>query len=119
MAGPTIIERREWANPEVADDVWRGLLQGGAYGANIAIVFTSISEVGEGPRLHKHPYVETFVIRTGRARFTVGNQTLDVEAGQIVVCPPDTPHKFENLGPGLLEQIDIHEAGAFETTWLE
>jgi hypothetical protein len=29
------------------------------------------------------------------------------------------PHKFENLGPGTLECIDIHENGAFITEWLE
>jgi mannose-6-phosphate isomerase-like protein (cupin superfamily) len=52
-------------------------------------------------------------------RFTVGAETVDAVAGQILVCPANVPHKFENLGPGLLEQIDIHEAGAFETVWLE
>jgi mannose-6-phosphate isomerase-like protein (cupin superfamily) len=119
MTEARIVERHEWANPTVASNVWRGLFQGESYGANIAIVFTSTQDIGEGPRLHKHPYVETFIIRTGRARFTVGEQVTDVSEGQIVVCPANVPHKFENLGPGLLEQIDIHEAGAFETVWLE
>lgn len=119
MTEPRIVERSEWANPTVAANVWRGLFHGQNYGANIAIVFTSTSDIGEGPRLHKHPYVETFIIRTGRARFTIGDSSIDVSEGQIVVCPADTPHKFANLGPGLLEQIDIHEAGTFETVWLE
>ncbi len=119
MTEPRIVERRQWANPTVGPDVWRGLFQGQAFGANIAIVFTSTPDIGEGPRLHKHPYVETFIIRTGRARFTIGEQVVDVSEGQIVVCPANTPHKFANLGPGLLEQIDIHEAGTFETEWLE
>ena len=46
-------------------------------------------------------------------------EVIDASAGQIIVCPANVPHKFENLGPGLLEQIDIHEAGRFETEWLE
>ncbi|WP_442874189.1 cupin domain-containing protein [Devosia sp. SL43] len=58
-------------------------------------------------------------MRNGRARFTVGDETVEAVAGQIVVCPANVPHKFENLGPELLEQIDIHEARAFETEWLE
>ena len=35
------------------------------------------------------------------------------------LAPAGMPHKFENLGPGLLEQIDIHEAAQFKTVWLE
>ena len=38
---------------------------------------------------------------------------------QILIVPPDTPHKFTNLGPGALESTDIHENGAFITKWLE
>ena len=83
------------------------------------LIFVRTGVIGDGPRLHRHPYPETFIVRNGRVRFTVGNQAIEAVAGQIVVCPANVPHKFENLGPGLLEQIDIHEAGKFETEWLE
>jgi mannose-6-phosphate isomerase-like protein (cupin superfamily) len=33
---------------------------------------------GSGPRLHRHPYAEVFVIQEGRARFTVGGEKLEV-----------------------------------------
>ena len=39
--------------------------------------------------------------------------------GQILVVPAGTPHKFENLGPGPLETVDIHGNGKFITEWLE
>ena len=37
--------------------------------------------MGEGPTLHVHPYDEVFTIQKGRARFTVGDQVIDAEAG--------------------------------------
>ncbi|HEX2348102.1 MAG TPA: cupin domain-containing protein [Ktedonobacterales bacterium] len=53
------------------------------------------------------------------ARYTVGEATLEAEAGQIIVVPPNTPHKFANLGPGRLRQVDIHVSERFITEWLE
>jgi mannose-6-phosphate isomerase-like protein (cupin superfamily) len=46
---------------------------------------------GSGPRLHRHPYAEVFVVQDGHASFTVGDETLAITGGQIVVVPPGTP----------------------------
>jgi mannose-6-phosphate isomerase-like protein (cupin superfamily) len=75
--------------------------------------------IGGGPRLHRHPYPETFIIRSGMGMFTVGGESIQGTAGQIVVVPAHTPHKFTNAGPYPLETIDIHESGRFITEWLE
>ncbi|HEU5349901.1 MAG TPA: cupin domain-containing protein [Ktedonobacterales bacterium] len=74
---------------------------------------------GHGPRLHKHPYEEIFILLEGRGRYTVGTETLEATAGQIIVVPPNTPHKFINSGEGQLRQIDIHASKQFITEWLE
>ena len=55
----------------------------------------------------------------GRPRFTAGTETLDAQPGQIIVVPPETPHKFVNIGEGPLRQIDIHASPRFVTEWLE
>jgi mannose-6-phosphate isomerase-like protein (cupin superfamily) len=47
----------------------------------------------------------------GEATFTVGDDTIEVGAGQIVVAPAGMPHKFVNSGPGPLRQVDIHPSG--------
>ena len=64
--------------------------------------------LGEGPDLHRHPYEETFVVRTGRARFTAGDQTIEAEAGQIVVVPPNTWHGFKGASEENLQMVCIH-----------
>ncbi len=66
--------------------------------ANISIILESTTKAGVGPRLHKHPYAETFIIRRGWATFTVGSEQFGGHAGQILVVPADTPHKF-STGP--------------------
>lgn len=111
-----IIDREEWLdNP----DRFHGEWQGGAHGAGICVIANRLEQTGGGPRLHSHPYAETFVIRSGVGLFTIGDRQIEATAGQILVVPPDTPHKFENAGPGPLETIDIHESGKFITDWLE
>jgi mannose-6-phosphate isomerase-like protein (cupin superfamily) len=115
MAGQ-VIERDVWAQ---AADRWRGELEGAAHGAGISLIFVSTDEVGDGPRLHSHPYAETFIIRAGRGLYTIGEAVIEAQAGQILVVPAGVPHKFVNLGPGRLEATDVHESGRFITDWLE
>jgi len=111
-----VINRDAWAD---RPDLWHGEWEGRAAGAGISVIFFSSDTVGAGPRLHTHPYPETFIVRQGRARFTVGGETVDAEPGQILVVPAGTPHRFENLGPGRLETTDIHASDIFITAWLE
>ena len=72
------------------------------------------SPPGGGPVLHTHPYEEIFVTLEGEATFTVGDDTLEVGAGQIVVAPAGVPHKFVNSGTGPLRQVDIHPNGRIQ-----
>jgi mannose-6-phosphate isomerase-like protein (cupin superfamily) len=74
---------------------------------------------GGAIRLHQHPYPEIFIIQEGQATFTVGSATLEARAGQIVMVPAHTPHKFRNLSDRPLKQIDIHLSQRFITDWLE
>ncbi|MER9330682.1 cupin domain-containing protein [Mesorhizobium sp. M0488] len=111
-----VIDREEWA---VRPDRWKGELQCARYGSNSCLIFNYLPETGGGPRLHSHPYAEIFIVRQGTCLFTVGDEEIEASAGQIVIVPPHTPHKFTNLGPGPLETTDIHENGTFITEWLE
>ena len=72
-----------------------------------------------GPKLHKHPYEEIFVLHEGTATFTAGDETIEARAGQVVVVPAGVPHKFVNSGAGPLRQTDIHPSRRFITEWLE
>lgn len=98
---------------------FHGEWEGATRGAGICVIANRIDRPGGGPRLHRHPYAETFVVRAGRACFTVDGAEIEASAGDIVVAPANAAHRFTNLGPGPLETIDIHENGSFVTEWLE
>jgi len=73
---------------------------------------------GEGPRLHRHPYVEILIVLEGTSTFDDGQSKRIVEAGEMAVVEAGQAHAFTNSGLGRLRQIDIHLAPAFATEWL-
>lgn len=110
-----VFEQADWANEP---GIWSGVWQGSAYGTPITIIFHNSVGAGHGPDPHTHPYPETFIIRAGRARFTIGEAQFHAEAGQILVCTAGVAHGYKNLGPGQLEAVNIHANGTNLTTWL-
>lgn len=75
-------------------------------------------EPASGRACTSHPYAETFVIRRGSATFTIGEDTVEGRAGQVLVVPADTPHRF-TTGPQGYEAVHVHANPEFVTTWLE
>jgi mannose-6-phosphate isomerase-like protein (cupin superfamily) len=94
-------------------------LEGYLYGDAPVCIILFDGPPGSGPKLHRHPYAEVFLVQEGNATFTVGDDTMDVTGGQIVVAAAGIPHKFVNSGAGPLRQIDIHANDRFVTEWLE
>ena len=76
------------------------------------------SAPGAGPRLHRHPYPEVFVIESGQATIQLGEDEIVAVGGQIAVAPADVPHGFTNTGTGELRLTAIHGAAEFDTEWL-
>ena len=93
--------------------------EGGKYGPCSVSFFLVHNQPGQGPRLHHHPYDETFLILDGRVQVTVGEETIDGGPGDIVIGPAETPHRFTNQGPGPARLVCIHAAPAMKTQWLD
>jgi quercetin dioxygenase-like cupin family protein len=82
-------------------------------------VFLVDASPGEGPRLHRHPYEEVFVVHEGHGTFTVDGAQAEAGPGDIVVAPAETAHGFVNSGTERLRLTAIHHAPRFMTEWLE
>jgi quercetin dioxygenase-like cupin family protein len=80
--------------------------------------FVNHATPGSGPRLHRHPYEEIFLVEAGEATFTVGAETIDARAGDILVAPAGVPHKFV-VRTDDYRSLNIHPVAAMETEWLE
>jgi mannose-6-phosphate isomerase-like protein (cupin superfamily) len=81
--------------------------EGEPHGSGVSFFLVN-NEPGEGPDLHKHPYSETWIVRSGKARITADDKEIEAGPGDIAVVGPETPHKFKNMGPDRLEIICIH-----------
>ena len=93
--------------------------EGYRYGDTAASIFFFEGPPGSGPKLHRHPYAELFIIQEGEATFTVGDETIVAVGGQLLIAPAGVAHAFRNTGSGPLRQIDIHLSDRFITEWLE
>lgn len=93
--------------------------EGYLHGSEVSVIFERVTQDSFGPRLHRHPYSETFVIRSGRVLFTVAGEEIQAVGGQILVVEAMVPHKFKTLGADLYEAVHIHANDRFETEWLE
>jgi len=76
------------------------------------------SQPGVGPKVHRHPYPEVFIVESGQATFQIGDDSIVVESGNVVVSPAGEAHGFVNSGTGELRLTAIHGSGRFLTEWL-
>ena len=92
--------------------------EGELYGSGVSFFLVN-NEPGTGPDLHKHPYSETWIVRTGKARITADGEDIEAGPGDIVVVGSEAPHKFKNIGTDRLDIICIHSSSRMIQEWLE
>lgn len=81
-------------------------------------MFLVHNQPGDGPELHRHPYPEIFVVHAGAAHFEVDDTTVVAGAGDVVIAPAGTAHRFTNAGSGELSMTCIHTAAQVQSDWL-
>jgi len=99
------IDFRNLLNGEIRSFRFEGYQHGGVDASFFIIHYL---QPGTGPGLHRHPYPEIFVTLEGEALITRGDEQRVVSAGDIVIVPANTPHKFVSQGDVPLKQVDIH-----------
>ncbi|MFM9043238.1 MAG: cupin domain-containing protein [bacterium] len=71
-------------------------------------IFVTEFPRGDGPPLHIHPYAEIFLVESGSVVFTADDEVREVSAGNLVVVPADTRHKFEGSSDEVNRVVSIH-----------
>jgi quercetin dioxygenase-like cupin family protein len=102
----------------LAGEVPTGNIKGIDYGATVSLILDH-GQPGQGPRLHRHPYDETWVVIDGTVTFQAGEDRFRAAPGDIVIVPPGAPHRFTNDGPGRSNMVCIHANPTMVTEWLE
>jgi quercetin dioxygenase-like cupin family protein len=65
-------------------------------------------EPGNGPSLHRHPYVEILIVVDGSGTFDDGENRRVAGPGEIAIVDAGQPHGFVNSGTGRLRMSNIH-----------
>ena len=93
------------------------LFEGARHGDGVDLsFFVTTTPPDRGPPLHVHPHAEVFLVEEGSARFTIGDEEVELSVGQVVMVPPETPHRFHNTGTGDLRVVsmqpsaEVHQA---------
>jgi len=93
-------------------------VEGKPHGANVTVLLEHM-EPGRGPRLHRHPYGETWVVIEGRIGFSDGKGTHEAGPGDVVYVAANEPHKFTVLSETRIKMVCIHQSPTFITEWLD
>ena len=81
--------------------------EGADHGSPISF-FAVDAPPGHRVGLHVHPYAETWIVRSGRAEFTVAGESVIAGPGDTVVAEAGVAHGFRNAGDTRLDVVCIH-----------
>jgi hypothetical protein len=76
-----------------------GEFQGHVLGASVSVIVVDATP-GGGPKLHKHPYEEVFVVQEGSATFTAGTTLSRRQAARSLWCRPAWRTSSSTPAPG-------------------
>lgn len=79
----------------------------------LAITWVDV-EVGAKQRLHNHPEVQVYVIIAGTGQMHVGDETREVQAGDLIFIPSEAFHGIDNTGNSVLSYVSA-ASPAFES----
>ncbi|WKN42767.1 cupin domain-containing protein [Tunicatimonas pelagia] len=101
-------EELEWE--QLADKLYRKYV----YGSQGMIAMFKMDKGAKVP-IHKHPNEQLTYIVKGSVKVTMENQDYIVKAGEVLIIPPNVPHKFICLEDGT---IDIDFFTPLRMDWL-
>ena len=92
------------------------IFQGVKHGAKVSFFIVHFSP-GKGPKKHRHPYEETFIILEGEIEAIVDGETKTLSENNIVIIPAGTWHEFKNRSDKTVFMVNIHPVPEMVTEW--
>lgn len=88
------------------EEVRAGVSRTAFRGENALMVMNWL-EPGMEKKPHSHPFEQLAYILSGRVRFEIGDEVVEVGAGEVVRIPPDVVHCGEALGNETAVNLDV------------
>lgn len=90
--------------------------QGFEHDANVSFFVVRFSP-GHGPKKHRHPYEETFILLEGEIEAIVDGETQRISADKIAIIPAGAWHEFKNRSDKPALMVNIHPVPKMITEW--
>ncbi len=74
---------------------------------------------GDGPPLHRHPWMTWEVVVEGRLLVRIGDRDVEVGDGDMFFTGPGVPHSFMVLGGGPARLVGVNWPGGFHHLYAE
>lgn len=92
-----IVRKNEGKTTPLADENWTFYLTGDDTNGRFDIMKGDIGYL-QGPPLHAHKdQDDTFIVLEGTLTLQVGDDIIELEAGDVATAKPGTPHTYTNL----------------------
>tara|TARA_R110000751_G_scaffold95381_2_gene186323 strand:- start:21527 stop:21898 length:372 start_codon:yes stop_codon:yes gene_type:complete len=78
-----------------------------AFRGDNAMMVMNWLEPGMEKKPHSHPFEQLAFILSGRVRFEIGDDVVEVGAGEVLRIPPDVVHCGEALGGEVAVNLDV------------
>lgn len=89
-------------------------VQQAEHGLGAFSVAMSDNPPGQGAIEHRHPCGEVFVVHGGRGIYTVGEEVIVAEPGDVVVVPAGIWHSFRSDGETRLRHVAVFDSGQID-----
>ncbi|MEM5472083.1 cupin domain-containing protein [Hoeflea sp. AS60] len=78
-----------------------------AFRGDNALMVMNWLEPGMEKKPHSHPFEQLAYVVSGRIRFEIGDDVVEVGAGEVVRIPPDVVHCGEAIGGEVALNLDV------------
>lgn len=97
-------------------DVMRFLLPGDQESPDVMVARMA---PGDGPPLHRHPWMSWDVVVEGAIRALVGEETYELGPGDLLFTPPNVPHTFMAIGETETQMVGMNWPGGFHRLYAD
>ncbi len=116
--GAKVIRSNELQSFEVVPGSSLRMVTGEEHGLGLCLIMAQYPS-GTGPGPHRHPNASAIHVVEGRGVFTVDDEELSAEAGDVVVVPAMAWHSFQNTGDGWLRVVGADEGARHDAEFPE
>lgn len=93
------------------------MLTGEDHALGMCMVVAEYPPGGPGNAAHRHPNASVIYVVEGRGLFTVGDEEVAAEAGDMVLVPANAWHSFRNDGEGWLRIVGADEGSRHDSEY--